>query len=511
MGEQEIPGNLETILRPGQIVGGRYRVDKLIGQGGMAAVWSGSNERTGKRIALKVILRSFAASGEATELFAREALAASRVNHPNVVSVFDVIDHEGMTCIVMELLEGVTLGHYLVEKGCLDLDETVALLLPAMRGVAAANAQGVVHRDLKPGNIFLCIGADGRFVTTKVLDFGISVIKKRSVDTAKQAEQPAKFGTPAYMSPEHIQCSPQIDARADVYGFGILFFEALTGKPPFVGEPGPDLLMRVLQEPAPRVTDVRKDLPPALAVILECALAKEPNDRFPNLDQFIHAVEEQLLPAAPLPRGLTPMIGVPVVPLPDVNSGLVGPVVQMVNRDSSGLHDASETRVMYSLPRDLGREPGRESGQSSRSIEKKRSRAAATRNRTLLGAILAVSLIFLIWVAIPRQTEVEDLPPKSIPTSAPAPMNVAIPALLPKKIVEHVALPPPLPVPALPVAPLPVSPIEKGDAVVGLRERTGVSEPPAQKPTQAQPGKRRVARSGRSSSPRAGGLTLHDF
>jgi len=269
--------------------------------------------------------------------------------------------------------------------------------------------------------------------------------------------------------------------------------------------------LRVLQEPAPRVTDIRKDLPPALAVILECALAKEPNDRFPNLDQFIHAVEEQLLPAAPLPRGLTPMIGVPVVPLPDVNSGLVGPVVQMVNRDSSGLHDASETRVMYSLPRDLGREPGRESGQSSRSIEKKRSRAAATRNRTLLGAILAVSLIFLIWVAIPRQTEVEDLPPKSIPTSAPAPMNVAIPALLPKKIVEHVALPPPLPVPALPVAPLPVSPIEKGDAVVGLRERTGVSEPPAQKPTQAQPGKRRVARSGRSSSPRAGGLTLHDF
>jgi serine/threonine-protein kinase len=503
-GEQEIQGNVETILRSGQIVGGRYRVDKLIGQGGMAAVWSGSNERTGKRIALKVILRSFAASGEAAELFGREALAASRVNHPNVVSVFDVIDHEGMTCIVMELLEGVTLGHYLTEKGALSINETVALLLPAMRGVAAANAQGVVHRDLKPGNIFLCIGADGRFVTTKVLDFGISVIKERSVDGANAAEQPSKFGTPAYMSPEHIQCSPHIDARADVYGFGILFFEALIGKPPFVGEPGPDLLMRVLQEPAPRVTELRQDLPAAIGTILDCALAKEPNDRFPNLDQFIHAVEAQLLPSSPLPRGLTPMIGVPVVPLPDVNSGLVGPVVQMVNRmDSSGMQESTETRAMYGMPRDLGREPAR----SSRSIERKRSKASATRNRALVGAILAVSLVFLIWVAIPRQSEVQDLPPRLIPTSAPAPANGAIPLSPPKKIVEGVALPPTVAVPGAVVAPVPPSRVGQSEEV-GQAEATA---PLIQRPMQAQPEKRKIPRSARASVPRAGGLTLHDF
>ena len=132
----------ETILVPGQVVGGKYCVDRLIGKGGMAAVWAGTNERTGKRVALKVILRSFASSEAATELFRREASAASRVNHPNVVNVFDVIDHEGMTCIVMEMLDGESFGAYLARKGFLGVDEAVALLLPAMRGVTVTEGAG---------------------------------------------------------------------------------------------------------------------------------------------------------------------------------------------------------------------------------------------------------------------------------------------------------------------------------------------------------------------------------
>src|SRR5450631_721855 len=184
-GEKQTEVSLETTLQPGQIVGGKYCVDRLIGKGGMAEVWAGTNERTGKRIALKAILRSFASSSDAIELFRREALASSRVNHPNVVNVFDVIDHEGMTCIVMEMLEGEPFGTYLKRKGYLGVDEAVALLLPAMRGVAAANAEGVIHRDLKPQNIFVCIDPDGRLITTKVLDFGISVIREKSVDGAQ--------------------------------------------------------------------------------------------------------------------------------------------------------------------------------------------------------------------------------------------------------------------------------------------------------------------------------------
>jgi len=226
-------------MQAGQIVDGKYRVDHLLGQGGMAAVWAGTNERTGKRVALKVILRSLATTREAEHLVYGEALAASRVNHPNVVTVFDVIEHEGMPCIVMELLDGESLGTYFARKGCLSVSETMSLLLPAMRGVACANAQGVVHRDLKPQNIFICIGPDGHILTTKVLDFGISVMMERVVDTSAGASLALEMGTPAYMAPEHISGERRIDERADVYGFGVLLYEALSGQLPFPGEPGP--------------------------------------------------------------------------------------------------------------------------------------------------------------------------------------------------------------------------------------------------------------------------------
>src|SRR5450759_2969620 len=150
----------DTTLRQGAVVDGTYRVDRPVGEGGMAAVWAGTNVRTGKRVALKVILRSLKTMPEAEGLFHSEGLAASRVNHPNVVTVFDVVEHEGMACLVMELLDGEPLGSYIARNGPLSVNEATVLLLPAMRGVAAAHAQGVIHRDLKPQNIFICIGPD---------------------------------------------------------------------------------------------------------------------------------------------------------------------------------------------------------------------------------------------------------------------------------------------------------------------------------------------------------------
>ncbi len=341
--------SLETILRPGEIVGGRYRVDALIAEGGMAAVWAGVNQRTGKRVALKVILRLVAALGEAAELFRREALAASKVNHPNVVNIFDVIDHEGMTCIVMELLEGETLAAYLAAKGPLDLEEAVALLLPAMHGVAAANAMGVIHRDLKPGNIFLCSGPDGRLVTTKVLDFGISMMAEPSGETSLAIEMIAKCGTPAYMAPEAIQGSA-IDARADVYAFGVLLFEALTGKLPFPGEANVELLAHILTEAPPKLVEYRPDLPPEVGLIVDRALAKDASDRFPDVDSLIHATEDYLLPAQSVTRALTPMAGISFRQLIESKSGAGAPAVRAVheNEPSSRVR-TSETRVLYSF------------------------------------------------------------------------------------------------------------------------------------------------------------------
>ena len=347
------PGTaLETILGPGEVVGGKYRVERLIAEGGMAAVWAGVNIRTGKRMALKVVLGSFAASVDALDLFRSEALAASRIDHPNVVSIFDVIDHAGMPCIVMEMLDGESLDRYLAKKGSLVVEEAIALLLPAMRGVAAANAQGVVHRDLKPGNIFLCIGPDGRIVTSKVLDFGISVVMERAIDrrlgAADARGKAGLFGTPAYMSPEHAESSPTIDARADVYGFGVLLFEALTGRRPFPGEPSAELFVRIISEPAPKVSQFRPDVPAELVAIVERALAKRPRDRYQNLDHFIGALEEQLAPTSSLARALTPFAGIPLSPSVEAAaSGQSPPTPQEVPDKRS-----KETQILYGLARE---------------------------------------------------------------------------------------------------------------------------------------------------------------
>jgi serine/threonine-protein kinase len=344
--------DLDAILRPGQIVDGRYRIDRLIGEGGMAAVWAGHNERTGKRVALKVILGSMATVGEAAELFRGEALTASKINHPNVVSIFDVIDHGSLTCIVMELLDGETLDFYLARNGPRSLQETVALLLPAMRGVAAAHAQGVVHRDLKPGNIFLCSDADGRLLTSKVLDFGIATMMGQVGGSALGTHPLVRMGTPTYMSPEAIQCSPDIDGRTDVYGFGVLIFEALTGHVPFPGEPGIELFVRILDDPPPRVTEYRSDLPSEVVQIVDRALAKNADDRFPDMEHLIRAVEDELLPHSQVPRALTPMRGVPLEQLVESKSDaafVFGTVGEVIRKEPSGPASPSKPGGRFSL------------------------------------------------------------------------------------------------------------------------------------------------------------------
>jgi serine/threonine protein kinase len=409
---------LDTILRTGQIVAAKYRVDRLIAKGGMAAVWAGVNEHSGKRVALKVMLHSFAANCEAVELFRREALAASKVNHPNVVNIMDVIDLEASTCIVMEMLDGETFGSYLARDGPLSPESTFVLLLPAMRGVAAANAQGVVHRDLKPENIFLCGGSDGQWITSKVLDFGVSVMMKRAGEQAPVTELLAMFGTPAYMAPEAIEFSPDIDGRADVYGFGVLFFEALTGKLPFAGRPGLDLLRRILTDFAPKVTLYRPDLSSDVADLVDTALAKNPNDRFPDMDHLISATEHRLLALRPTPRARIPISGLAGEPLPAADGLDVAP--------GRKLWPASAVTRTRGKPISLPN--------SWRLLSR----------RTVLGAGLVAFLIAMAWVAIPASSSDSAVGPgqSSIPSQIAAPARGPLVTPLPS-----------VPSPPLPEAP----------------------------------------------------------
>ncbi|MGD0836068.1 MAG: protein kinase [Polyangia bacterium] len=494
-GEKSQQANLETILRPGQVVAGKYCVDSLIGKGGMAAVWAGTNQRTGKRVALKVILRSFASTPDAEEMFRHEALAASKVNHPNVVNVFDVVDHEGMTCIVMELLDGEPFGTYLANKGFLSVEETVALLLPAMRGVAAANAQGIVHRDLKPQNIFVCIGPDGKVLTTKVLDFGISVVVEKALD-ASAATVVTTHGTPAYMSPEHITNAPDIDERADVYGFGVLLFEALTGQLPFVGEPGPALLMRILNEPPPSAAAFRPDLRPEVVKIIERAMAKSPDDRFESLNQFIRVLEDNFLPAMPLPRSLTPMVGVPILD-PVSQPRYVGePAPGGQGADASGPHGASSTKELYTLPaatgvparvedrarQDLGQalDDGSEGGpglpQDARphpsgfhTVDLAGSTRAKAIGVLASVAVFLAALAAVAWMAMPRHPEVrlpEGMARRPVQPSGPPALPVPP---LPGATAQRVATS------ADPASPVP-APLRAGQAVAPAAHRDRATE-----------------------------------
>ena len=317
MGKNGKTPGVETILRPGQILDHKYRVEKLIGLGGMAAVWAGVNKRTGKRVVLKMILQSLADSEEVRERFRREALAAGRINHPNVVSVFDVFDHEGRDCIVMELLLGEPLADRLARQGLMEPDEAFALLLPALRGVAAAHAHHVIHRDLKPHNIFLCTSADGEYITTKVLDFGISKVMQPAEQSGDLTLAGKSMGTPAYMAPELASGSRTLDRRTDVYGFGAVLYEALSGHRPFQGLEGLPLLDQIIKEPPRPIASYRPDLSPEVVAVVERAMAKDPQERYRSVESLIGAIES-LLPATTISRALTPVVGVPLIPAADM-------------------------------------------------------------------------------------------------------------------------------------------------------------------------------------------------
>ena len=531
----------DSILQAGQLVDGRYRVEHLLGQGGMAAVWAGTNERTGKHVALKVILRSLAKTSLAQGLFHSEVLAASLVNHPNVVTVFDVIEHEGMACIVMELLEGEPLGNYIARKGFLGVNEATMLLLPAMRGVAAANAQGVIHRDLKPQNIFICMEPDGRIVTTKVLDFGISVMVERGMDPS--ADPVSAMGTPAYMSPEHILGVAQIDARADVYGFGVLLYEALTGETPFPGEPSPALFDRVLYKaPVPlRVT--RPELPPGLVRIIEKAMAKDREQRFSDVNLMVLAIEDELMPATPAPRLLTPYAGVPIHAGREPASGSHAAVVETVLRkEPSGQHQgtqflfefplepARQTGAVQTEPNDGGKAGAGEvapapptGGPAPRMVlqalwGKTRSLAIGARSalrggRRLAGAGLAVVLgFFAVWMLMrgAHHTQIVRAPTVHAAPATPI-VQPTVPAVMLTASVDPVAAM----VPATTAqAPSTVSELETGEHGQSARQthaESGPTRAAARAPAPPRSSARKAGASAKPKEPRAGRLSRDDF
>ncbi len=272
----------------GSVLAGRFRIDGLLGRGGMGVVFAATNLGLGHRVALKLLTDEATASPEAVARFEQEAQIVSRLVSPHVVRVFDMGRTErGEPFIVMELLAGHDLAWLIGQPSALAIPTAVELVLEALLGVSLAHASGLVHRDLKPANLFVASQPDGTALV-KVLDFGLSkIVRQGDVGLTQSA---ASFGTPQYMAPEQIMSSKHVDARCDQHALAMVLYELLTKAPPFVAPTPAALTVTIVTQPAPSARLVRSDVPRGLDEALLRAMAKRPSDRFVDLGFFARAL-----------------------------------------------------------------------------------------------------------------------------------------------------------------------------------------------------------------------------
>jgi len=301
------PEPTASALQTGQIIAERYLVGDVLGGGGMGVVRAGTHVLLGTPVAIKVIHSELKGDSEVVQRFINEARAAAALKGEHIARVFDVGALEsGEPYLVMEQLEGVTLDQYLAGRGPLTQVEAVNIVLQVCEGLAEAHAAGLVHRDIKPGNLFLARRPDEQF-SLKILDFGIA----KRIDTVSPAlTDPGKsLGSPWYMSPEQMLTPSSVDAHADVWSLGVLLFELLTARLPFEGESVPQVCANVLAAPAPRPSLHCADLGPELdAIVLRC-LEKEPARRFGSVSELARALLPLSAPplhAAATHNSLTP-------------------------------------------------------------------------------------------------------------------------------------------------------------------------------------------------------------
>ncbi|MFZ5786211.1 MAG: protein kinase domain-containing protein, partial [Acidobacteriota bacterium] len=274
----------------GLVLHDTYRLERLIGEGSMGAVYEAAHLRLRRRFAVKLLLPSAAAPAESMARFRREAEITSELGHPNIVEVVDFNrTDDGATYIVMEHLEGEDLGTR-IRRGALDLAEAESILRQAASGLQAAHELGVVHRDLKPQNLFLARRRDE--VVVKVLDFGISKVLSSQ---SRMTRAETLMGTPSYMAPE-LATGNAVDAtpRTDIFGLAAIAFEMLAGQPPYVGVSVLAVLYKVVHEPTPSVRSLCPAVPASVDAVLMQAMAKDPAERFASMDELADAFSRAL-------------------------------------------------------------------------------------------------------------------------------------------------------------------------------------------------------------------------
>jgi serine/threonine protein kinase/ketosteroid isomerase-like protein len=273
------------------MISDKYRLDRLLGRGGMGAVYAGTHIDLDRPVAIKLLLSDFTADTDALERFRREARAAARLNHPNVADTYDYgLLPDGGAYIVMELVEGQTLREYMDAASAMPIAEATEIARQVADGVDTAHRSGIVHRDLKPSNIILSRDHQNH-LQAKVVDFGVAKLKEYSTTGGGLTASGSLIGTPRYMSPE--QCSGHTtDARSDIYSMGIILYEMLAGHPPFDAPTAMAIAVKQIQQPPPSLKEFRPDASVELDRFLRRVLDKDPEKRPQSAADFAKNLSE---------------------------------------------------------------------------------------------------------------------------------------------------------------------------------------------------------------------------
>lgn len=287
--EEEV-GLFQSLI--GKVIDQKYKVQSILGEGGMAVVYRAYHERMERTVVIKVMQGWLLSNKNAVERFEREAKLTAKLNHPNIVTVFDTGVLNGKEpYIVMEFIKGESLGDKIARQGALPCATGANIIIQICRGLQEAHNVGIIHRDLKPDNILLQDRTD-RPDWVKIVDFGISHLAQGSKRLTKTGKM---VGTPEYIAPEQLKDKP-IDIRTDLYALGIILYEMLTGRVPFEGESAESILMKHLLEPPPPMTELRDDLGddnPFEEIVMK-ALNKDPDERYQTATEFRLDVERAL-------------------------------------------------------------------------------------------------------------------------------------------------------------------------------------------------------------------------
>jgi eukaryotic-like serine/threonine-protein kinase len=297
-GPQQLAG-----IQEGDVLDGKYRVERLLGIGGMGVVVAARHIQLDEKVALKILRPEALGDADAIARFALEARAAVKIKSEHVARVTDVGTlPSGAPYIVMEYLDGGDLDAWIEQRGPLAIEQAAEFILQACVAVADLHALGIVHRDLKPANLF-CVQRTDRQLSIKLLDFGVSRFAPRGGSLSGRTtvkglgfpQASSLIGSPLYMSPEQMKTSGEVDARADIWALGIILFELLTGRVPYSAETMTELAIKIATEPTPSLRGLRPEVPPELDAIIGKCLEKDRRQRYGNVAEFAFA----LLPFAP--------------------------------------------------------------------------------------------------------------------------------------------------------------------------------------------------------------------